>query len=598
MDNGVQYPYPYPCMAGQRTAYPQSSVNTYSGGHSQATRPVGIPQATVGLDFNRDGRVDHLLMGPDYNHDGIPDVLQQGYTHPGHAEFEEEPLRVSMVVPEGALPGTKLQYTAPDGQELRLTVPDGVPPGSVMTLTQDPMSKAWKCMAEPAEPPAPATYEPPPQYTSNLKSYTASAPTATTERITKYVAGSPPVVTYQASTVSSMPRVIGSTMSTMPVNLSYVPPPVMPTSASLPSAHVTYGVPSPATYAAPPVTSYSYTPPRQDAYPGTVTYEQRPSYTPPPVMFEQRPSYTPPPVPFMESRPSYTPLPQGLPGLQGPPMVMDPTLMATTTKVHPMGLPMVIGQTPSYVPPPLTVLPNNPSYVPPVVLPTMQTTMAYDGGAATSVMVPPGAVIAQGPSITTLPSHQPPPVGQPYGHQYVQPYGQPPMGTMAGPPPPGHPGAPGPMNQFGQQMPPQMGLGPHSQMGIGLPPLGLQMGFQSMGAPHLGQPPMPMMGGLQPPAPLLGNFGSLLGPMPGQMGPGQLPSGQLPPGYPGQPQGQMPGQLQGQLPTQGQLPGGHGFAYGYGMYPGMQHGFEGPPQAGGQHQMMMGPPQQLQHQQQ
>merc|ERR1719410_2284369 len=60
----------------------------------------------------------------------------------------EEPLKVSMVVPEGALPGTKLQYAAPDGQELRLTVPDGVPPGSLMTLTQDPVTKQWKCMAE------------------------------------------------------------------------------------------------------------------------------------------------------------------------------------------------------------------------------------------------------------------------------------------------------------------------------------------------------------------------------------------------------------------------------------------------------------------
>ena len=40
---------------------------------------------------------------------------------------EAGPQSVSVVVPEGATPGTKLPATAPDGQELDLTVPEGVP---------------------------------------------------------------------------------------------------------------------------------------------------------------------------------------------------------------------------------------------------------------------------------------------------------------------------------------------------------------------------------------------------------------------------------------------------------------------------------------
>jgi len=66
-------------------------------------------------------------------------------------QAEEEPLIVELVVPDDAPPGTKLEYIAPDGQELRLTVPDGVPPGSIMTLTQDPATGAWRCMAEPGD---------------------------------------------------------------------------------------------------------------------------------------------------------------------------------------------------------------------------------------------------------------------------------------------------------------------------------------------------------------------------------------------------------------------------------------------------------------
>merc|ERR1712137_901965 len=66
-------------------------------------------------------------------------------------ETQEDALVMTTVVPELAVAGTKLRCTAPDGQELRLTVPEGVPPGSVMTLTLDPVSRQWKCMAEPID---------------------------------------------------------------------------------------------------------------------------------------------------------------------------------------------------------------------------------------------------------------------------------------------------------------------------------------------------------------------------------------------------------------------------------------------------------------
>merc|ERR1719343_625697 len=124
--------------------------------------------------------------------------------------------------------------------------------------------------------------------------------------------------------------------------------------------------------------------------------EQRHSYTPPPVqMIQSPPSYTPPPqMTVLEQRPSYTPLPQ---------MQMQPAMMATTAKVQPQQFagPLVIGQTPSYVPPP--------------AMPVM------DGA---SVQLPAGFP-APCPSISALPQ-QPPPMGM--GMPLM---GAAPMGGMA-----------------------------------------------------------------------------------------------------------------------------------------------------------------------
>ena len=69
----------------------------------------------------------------------------QGYEQPD--EFVAEPLVITMTVPPGAVPGTKLLCSAPGGQKLRLTVPRGMPAGSVMTLAHDPVTKAWECVA-------------------------------------------------------------------------------------------------------------------------------------------------------------------------------------------------------------------------------------------------------------------------------------------------------------------------------------------------------------------------------------------------------------------------------------------------------------------
>lgn len=66
------------------------------------------------------------------------------------------PLRTSVVVPPGAAPGSSVPFRTPDGRELDLTVPDGVPPGSVLMLTLDPITQSWKCTVESLGPPNPA----------------------------------------------------------------------------------------------------------------------------------------------------------------------------------------------------------------------------------------------------------------------------------------------------------------------------------------------------------------------------------------------------------------------------------------------------------
>lgn len=83
----------------------------------------------------------------------VIDQVMPGAGSPSGEIAKPEPLQLTVIVPEGAVAGVKLACIAPNGQELRLTLPTGVPVGSVMTLTQDPETKAWSCMADPAEAP-------------------------------------------------------------------------------------------------------------------------------------------------------------------------------------------------------------------------------------------------------------------------------------------------------------------------------------------------------------------------------------------------------------------------------------------------------------
>jgi hypothetical protein len=319
--------------------------------------------------------------------------------------YEAEPMQVKLQVPEGAGPGYKLQYVAPDGQELRLTVPEGVPPGSIMTLTQDPATKQWKCMAEPADQPpspAPAAYEPPQALAYEappLQAYAQPA-AATSSYAMPGHHGTMATVAGPASVfpTGQAPTVVSRTVAQyqQPVNLSYVPPPAH-VGASV--AMAPGQVPRP-TYAGAPssmaVDPSQFNPPRQ--IPGMC----------PEGVYDQRPSYTPPPMPVMEQRPSWTPMPCNMPQvIPGVPQ----GLLASTAKVQPhqiAGQLYAVQQSPSYVPPPvgMPVMQQNPSYVPaPVPGP-------LDGA---SVQLPAG-LAAQGPSINTLPQqlHQTQHVLQPH----------------------------------------------------------------------------------------------------------------------------------------------------------------------------------------
>jgi len=438
-------------------------------------------------------------------------------------EAAEEPPVIELYVPDDALPGTKLEWIAPDGQELRLTVPEGVPPGSLMTLSQDPATGKWKCMAEPGEPEehlvlpsvrgGGATYETSPGYTVPATDYAVSP---------GLVAEAPPVTRYRTShpgtSVSSAARPV---TAGRPVNHSYMPgqgdhvytPPVLVATPMRPS------------YTPPPVVhtvtrAPSYTPPggssaliRPPSYVPPPTVQQpsltaRPSYTPPPVVErmpsytptpvvvrESRPSYTPPPVAVLEQRPSYTPLPQILAGgvshshpsggaSHSHPVarVSRPTpeasIMATTVSIQPQQIVQQLGagQAASYVPPPATIVQASPSYIPPV-LPVAYPQAGQEG-------------VASGPSITTLPPQDQmialPQLGAHAGmpaqgsmaasmpgmgmHQMTHQVGSPMAAHTIGIPP---------MNLQGMQFfQPQIGLPPLAHGLMGTPPLVQPMGFQ------------------------------------------------------------------------------------------------------------------------
>jgi len=587
----AQQPYPYQGEMGQ----PQQ-MQQMGNGQQEYMHQYGQPPQ----QYANDG---YYMQQPDV-----------GYAQ--QQPVEEEPVKVSMVVPEGAAPGMKLTYSAPDGQELRLTVPDGVPAGSVMTLTQDPVTKAWRCMAEPADgDPQPQQqqaphqqyeaheplqqqqqYEPPQQQQRSPQVYSAppaqqQAPERQDARVIHHGAASaaamqgaqlntqmPPIQYHGASASTATyptgqaPTVISRTsyshgMQPMPVNLSYVPPPavggmpMMQAGASL-AMQPGQAVPRVTTYSAPPAPSMSmdpaqFNPPRQmpQGFHQDGMYEQRPSYTPPPVhMMGQNPSYTPPPqMGLMEQRPSYTPLPQvAMPSMGN----MQPTMMATTAKVQPQQFhgQVLVGQTPSYVPPPIMnmmpVVNQNPSYVPPPVMggmmpnnssyvpmpmhPQQMTAMTGPSDGA-SVQLPAG-MTSHGPSISMLPQQ-----------------------TYAAP----HPGM---QMQMGQQ-PVHMH---QMQHGMTMPGVAMHQPAQMQPMPMGGAPfgfGMPMMPGLAPPQLMTGGapFGQPFGqpmscggpPMgaPMQMQAGGQPQFQMQPqfGPDGMQQGMMQPQMQPQMMSGHQL---------------------------------------------
>eukprot|EP00811_Abedinium_folium_P016600 NODE_2553_length_2190_cov_4.013088.p1 GENE.NODE_2553_length_2190_cov_4.013088~~NODE_2553_length_2190_cov_4.013088.p1 ORF type:complete len:657 (+),score=176.93 NODE_2553_length_2190_cov_4.013088:280-1971(+) len=311
----------------------------------------------------------------------------EGYPLDAQQDGMEGPLSMTMVVPEKAMAGMKLRCTAPDGQELRLTVPDGVPPGSVMTLTQDPISKQWKCMAEPPDlPPSPQPDMPAEAQQDQMPTEPVlpppgamPAPPGSFQNASLPAAGAPlpPALTPDGQPIQRQPPPMGQgplmqpgtyappprvmTYAPLPVNLSYVPAAGMPAgpapvmavasqpglmpptqgqfvgaAAPGPMQPVLLGGtypqqpvmgPPPATLSADPAL---FNPPRQQPMSGVLQPEQRASYTAPPMTatMEWRPSYTPPPGP-VERTPSYSAPPQPL-----------------------MAMPQQPQRTPSYTPPP------------------------------------------------------------------------------------------------------------------------------------------------------------------------------------------------------------------------------------------------------
>lgn len=432
-------------LAPQSATQPAQYVSNSTGHHMgcDAGPCVGTAPQTNGLS-----QQEALQSQPSQEEERLVEV---------QAEFT-----VTLTVPDNATPGTKLQYKAPDGQELRLTVPEGVPPGSIMSLTQDPVSKQWKCMAEPADPPPieqQRSEQSVMQAHANVPGSCSSVPSAA------------------VASHLQMRQAFAS-----PVNLSYVPPPVMGVNPQ----GSTSMLPCPGQ-----MDSSRFNPPR--------------AYIPGPPSIDQQPSYTPPPV-MMEQRPSYIPMPEVLP--PNPAMQAGP----------------LMGQTASYVPPPMHVVQQqqqqSPSYVPPVAMP--MTGPSLDG---------------PGPSINTLP--------QP-GHAFG-PASQPPVGCGVpcfAPHQQVSPGQPG--NNFGG-MPPMAATMP--QIGLGPCPFG--------SLPQLGQQ-LPQF-----------HHGSGCGPRPPAMG---CCSGMGPGGVMGQPHlgaGMIPGMGPEAMPGPGMHPGSHPTP--------MQPGYGGPP---------------------
>jgi len=307
--------------------------------------------------------------------------MQNVYYDEDTQNGQEEPC-MTLIVPERAEAGMKLRCTTPDGQELRLTVPEGVAPGSIMTLTQDLETKQWTCMAEPIDDPLPPGMLPEEQNTPHefagvpsrmpLPPSTEPGQPVRNSLTPQLIGGTWPSAGMTGPCMpapnTAGPRftgirrkgnMTGSQMGPtyaqpMPVNLSYVPTPAQmqmnmtgaPSRQGLPmnSGPMPQAVagtpfqhqgmmPPPAAFAGDPA---MFNPARQQPTIG-LPQEQRASYTAPPMQaVERRPSYSPP-APQMERRPSFSPLPQ------------------VTTAVE---------RRPSYTPPPVSVVERKPSFTP------------------------------------------------------------------------------------------------------------------------------------------------------------------------------------------------------------------------------------------
>lgn len=152
-----------------------SCVAQASGGPSAKSFSVSVPDwAGPGVSFQHrmpDGREMDIVVPPGVPAGSVLTLSQDPETGqwsctaeatPSKPSAAAAPQSFSMVVPPDATPGTMLPFNLPDGRQLDIAVPPGVPPGSTLTLSQDPVTKAWSCEAElPKLPAAPARGAPP-----------------------------------------------------------------------------------------------------------------------------------------------------------------------------------------------------------------------------------------------------------------------------------------------------------------------------------------------------------------------------------------------------------------------------------------------------
>jgi len=64
-----------------------------------AQKDQGVPMASVGIDYNNDGRADVVYTGADLNRDGIPDGLQAPATLQPTQSFPVQQVELAQTVP-------------------------------------------------------------------------------------------------------------------------------------------------------------------------------------------------------------------------------------------------------------------------------------------------------------------------------------------------------------------------------------------------------------------------------------------------------------------------------------------------------------------